>query len=66
MDIRQFALNLIGNNPAIANNPNAQQMIQTIQSGDNAKIEQLARNLCDSYGVSPEDAASQARRFFRM
>lgn len=32
-----FALNLIQQNPALQNNPNAKEMIEVIRSGDTAK-----------------------------
>lgn len=66
MNLKDFAVNLIGQNPQIANNPNAQGMLQAIQNGDNAKGEQIARNLCDSYGITPDQAVQQAKRFFNL
>lgn len=50
----QFALNMIQRNPQIANNPRAQDMIKVIQSGDSARGQQLAENLCQTYGVTDE------------
>ena len=47
-------------------NPNARSMIQVIQNGDAKKGEEIARNLCDTYGIKPEDAVQQARSFFRV
>ena len=41
-------------------------MIDVIRSGDAAKGQQIAKNLCDTYGVKPEDAISQARSFFHI
>lgn len=29
-------------------------------------IQQIARNLCDTYGVKPEDAVAQAKSFFHI
>lgn len=66
MHPKDFAMNLITRNPQIANNPNAQGMIQAIQSNDSAKGEQIAKNLCDSYGISPQEAIQQAKRFFNI
>lgn len=59
-----FAMNMIRNNPQIANNPMAQNMLNVIQSGDNRAGEQLANNLCQTYGISREDALKQAQQFF--
>ena len=66
MNLKDFAVSLIGQNPQVANNPNAQEMIRAIQNGDNVKGEQIARNLCDSYGITPDQAVQQAKRFFNL
>lgn len=62
----QFALDMIQNNPALQNNPNAREMINVICSGDAERGQQIARNICDTYGIKPEDAIAQARSFFYM
>ena len=36
-DPRQMAMNLISQNPNIANNPNAQEFIKVIQNGDHSR-----------------------------
>ena len=51
-DPRQMAMNLISQNPNIANNPNAQELIKVIQNGDSARGQQIADNLCQTYGIS--------------
>lgn len=61
-----FALNLIQQNPALQNNPNAKEMIEVIRSGDIAKGEQIASNLCKTYGVDRNQAVQQARSFFNI
>lgn len=66
MNPKDFAMSLITRNPQIANNPNAQGMIQAIQNNDSAKGEQIAKNLCDSYGISPQEAVQQAKQFFNF
>lgn len=63
-DPRSIALNLISRNPAVANNPQAQNLIGVIQNGDSKKGEEIARNLCNTYGVTPEQALTQAKNFF--
>lgn len=65
-NLQQFALNLISQNPALSNNPQAQAMIDVIKSGDSKKGEELARNLCSTYGVDPKEASRQAANFFKM
>lgn len=65
-DIKNFALNLINQNPQIAQNPNAQSMLNVIQSGDSKKGAEIAQNLCSSYGITPEQALNQAKQFFHI
>lgn len=62
--LQQFALKMIANNPQVANNPQAQNYISVIKSGDEAKGTELARNICASYGKTPEEASAEARKFF--
>lgn len=52
--------------PSLADNPNARAMIQAVQSGDAEAGERIARNLCQSYGVTPEQAIQQAKGFFHI
>lgn len=64
MSPRDMALALLGRAPQVSQNPNARHMLDVIQSGDSDEGERIARNLCQSYGVTPEQAMEQARRFF--
>lgn len=64
MNLEQWALNLISQNPNIANNPRAQEYIKIIQNGDSKKGEEIANNLCQTYGMSKEDAIANAKKFF--
>lgn len=64
--MEKFALSLIEGAPGIKNNPNAQQMINVIKNGDARQGEMIARNLCNSYNMSPEEAVSKARGFFHI
>lgn len=66
MNLQALAMNLMAKNPAIANNPNAQTMLEIINSGDQVRGEQLANNLLETYGVSKEDALQQAKTFFGL
>lgn len=66
MDIKAFALNLLGRNPQVANNPQAQAYLDVIRSGDAAKGEEIAKNLCATYGVTTDQAVNQAKRFFNL
>lgn len=65
-DITNFAMTLLSRNPQIANNPTAKNMIDVIQSGDSKKGQEIAQNLCDTYGVSKEDAIGRAKQFFNI
>lgn len=66
IDMRSFAMMMIQRNPNIANNPRAQEMISVIQNGDSARGQEIAKNLCNTYGVSEQDAINQAKQFFRI
>jgi hypothetical protein len=66
MNMRNMALNLLAQNPNIANNPNAQEFIKVIQNGDSVKGAQIAQNLCETYGISKEDAIKNAKSFFNL
>lgn len=65
-NMKDFALSMISRNPQIANNPQAQQMINVIQNGNDEQGEQIAENLCKTYGMSKEDALANAKRFFGL
>lgn len=64
MNVKQMITNLMMRNPAVADNPNAKAMLEVVSSGDQAKGEEIANNLLNTYGVSKEDALRQAREFF--
>ena len=66
MSIKDFALGMIMRNPNIANNPNAREFVNVIQSGDSKRGSEIAQNICDTYGISREDAIEQAKRLFNI
>lgn len=66
MGIREFALQLIQSSPQVANNPQAQEMIRVIQENDSVRGQQIAQNLCNTYGVSKEEATNKAKNFFGL
>lgn len=66
MNVNQVLDTLLQRNPEMQNNPMAKQMIDVIRSGDSAKGQQIANNLCKSNGVSPQDAIKQAQQFFGL
>lgn len=63
-NIIQWAMGLFAKNPAIANNPRNAEMFKAIQNGDAKAGEEIAENLCKTYGVSKEEAITQAKQFF--
>jgi hypothetical protein len=65
-DMRSFALNLLSQNPNVRANPQMQEMLNVIQSGDSVRGQQIAENLCNTYGVSKENAIANARNFFHI
>lgn len=65
-NLQNFALNLLMRNPRIANNPQAQTMINAIRSGDQKRGEEIANNICRANGVSKEDAINSAKQFFKL
>lgn len=66
MNLQQMAINLLQSNPQIINNPQARSYLDVIKSGNDQRGEEIARNMCQSMGVKPEDAYKQARQFFHM
>lgn len=55
---------MLRQNPQIANNPRAQEIINILQTNDNERGAQLAQNLCNSYNINPTQAVQQAQQFF--
>lgn len=62
----QQVVGMLENSPTFANNPNAKQMLDCIKNNDAETGKKIAKNLCSSYGIKPEDAVNQARQFFRI
>lgn len=59
-------VDMIRANPAIADNPQMQAYLDVLESGDSKRGEQLANNLLETYGMTKEDALSQAKAFFHL
>lgn len=57
--IQQMAMKILKENPNIANNPNAQSMINVIQSGDEKRGQEIAENICKSMDAKDQTIASQ-------
>lgn len=62
--IANFAINLLQRNPQFSNNPQAQKLMEIIQNGDNQQGEKMAENLCETYGMTKDQALTEAKKFF--
>lgn len=57
-------MNKLRSDPMLSKNPLAQNLFTCLQSGDSKKGEEIAMNLCKTYGIAPEEACKQAMQFF--
>jgi len=64
--LAMIAMNMIQNNPRVANDPKAQECIEAIKSGDDAKGERLAQELCSQHGTTVPETMTKARKFFGL
>lgn len=62
----QFLQNAMRQNPDIANNPQAQNFLQILQSGDAQKGQQVAENILKTYGMTKEQGMNQVHNFFHI
>ena len=60
-----FVNRLLAGNPQVAKQPDGTQRAVGNSKWRRRDGEQIARNLCESYGITPEEAYAQAMRFFR-
>lgn len=65
-DPKNFAMNLIKQNPNIANNPRAQEYINVIQSGDSKRGQEIASNILNTYGLTKEQAMHDIASHFNL
>lgn len=65
-NLEQLAMTLLQKNPNVANSPQGQQFMEILKSGDVTKGQQMADNICKSYGIKREDAYNQAKKFFNL
>lgn len=64
-EMQQMLMQQAMSDPRIANNPQAQQALRILQSGDAKAGEEMARNLCQTYGMDPNQGVAQAQQAFR-
>lgn len=58
--------NLLQNRfPNVANSPQGREFIRILNSGDVEAGKNMANNICQSYGVSREEAVNQSVNFFK-
>ena len=62
--LANFAMNILQRNPRVSANPQAQQLMQIIQTGDNEQGQRMAENLCCTYGMTRDQALTEAKKFF--
>lgn len=60
----QQLLMQIQQNPNFKNNPQAQEMLNVILTGDSKRGEEIANQILQSHGVSQEEGVNKARSFF--
>lgn len=65
-NIAQFAMHILSKNPRVANNPQAKELLNVISSGDAKRGEEIATNICNTYGVSKEEAIKKASSYFNF
>lgn len=66
LDPMQMLMQRAMSDPRLANNPQAQEIVRVLQSGDQQAGEQLAKNYLQSLGISQEDAISQSQQFLKQ
>lgn len=64
MDTKALANLIRQKHPEVLNNPRNQALLSVLESGDEKKGMEVAQNLCDTYGVSKDDALAQAKNLF--
>ena len=56
-------MNRLRSDPMLSKNPLDKNLFTCLQTGDNKKGEEIAMNLCKTYGISPDEACRQAMQF---
>lgn len=62
--MKQFAIQMIQNSGR-GNTPMGQEALRILNSNDEQAGIQMANNLCNSNGVSPQDVLPEAGNFFK-
>lgn len=61
----QMVLNQLANNPNIVNDPQKKHMLEVLQTGNAEEGKKIAQELCQTYGVSMEEAVQKSKSFFQ-
>lgn len=64
--LTQFAMKMLQSNPQVSGTPMGQQFLQILQTGNVQEGQQLATNLCQTYGISQQEAIQQSRNYFHI
>lgn len=64
MGPKEILMEFLKKNPNVANNPQMQSYIDALNSGDQQRIKELGMNICNSFGVTPDQARAETMRFF--
>ena len=62
--LADYAMQILNQNPNVSGSSMGQNLVSILKSGDSKKGEEIARNLCKTYGISPEEAMQRACEFF--
>lgn len=65
MNPKQIAFSLLQQHPQVANSPQGQQLLQILQNGDDKAGQEMAMNICNSCGTTPQNMLLQATNFFK-
>lgn len=66
MDIYEYALDLLKQHPEKANTPMGKELLKVLESKDYSKGEQMAHNICKTYGVEEAKAVEAGKQFFGL
>lgn len=59
-----MAMNAIQNRPDMRDDPIAKELVEIIRTGDDARGERLAMELCEKNGDTPQTAMTKVKAFF--
>lgn len=63
-EMLQMLLSRLQQNPNFRSNPEAQEMLNAVLTGDSKKGEEFANKILQQNGVSKEEGLNMARSFF--